>query len=282
MAKYFYRFDASSELGKKFRNFLYECDKANRAADTYCAKVGAKTFYGNESAFAGGVLCVGFEDGEKVDKRLWRSVGKDGDGYEMWEPNCQKRQDVIVLPRRDFRPSDTASRVYNKRPSRWQDVANLHTKDEWIRIATITTSGDQDKDWKKAVNKLSKETFCRYVELYISDEQRQEQATNPHYRMPLWMKRAIHLELQRLKLPIVSIQALYGILQTDLTDGKKDSTMKIVQPTTPIFFELYGRYYVGIDHPCNNPTLEIITPEKFNIRRHDFEKLMRVSEEKEN
>ena len=277
MAKYFYRFDSGSELGKKFRSFLYECDKANRAADTYCAKVGAKTFYGNESVFAGGVMCVGFAEGEKVDKRLWRSIGKDGDGYEMWEPNVKKREDVIILPRRDFRPSDTASRVYHKRPSRWQDVINMHSKGEWIEIAKTAVHGDAGKDWEKAVEKLSKEIFCKYVEIYVNDEQRREQATNPHYHMPLWMKRAIHLELQRIKLPTVNIQPLYAMLETDLTDGKDVQKMKIVQPVTPIYFELYGRHYIGIDQPCNNAQLEAITPEKFNIKRHEFEKLMQLS-----
>ena len=274
MAKFFYRTNTSSDLGKKLRNLLYECDKANRAADTYCAKSGAKTFYADERQMAGGVLCVGFGD-QKPDKKLWRSVGKDGDGLEMFEPNCQRIQDCIILPRRDFRPSDTATRIYNKRLSKWPEVINLHSREEWQQLAAITPTGDPDRDWQRAEKKLQDEIYVRYVELYYNKEQRQLTLTEPRYRMPLYMRRAIHLELQRIKLPVVSIQSVYQLLHVNLTDGMTDSQrLRIVQPVTPIIFEHYGRYYVGCDYPCQHPDLETIEEGKFNIKLGEFKAII--------
>ena len=267
MSKYYYRTNESSELGKKLKTLLYECDKANRAADTYCQKSGAKTFYDNPSMMAGGVVCVGFGD-QQPDLQLWRSVGKDGDGLEMFEPNCQKREDCIVLPRRDFRPSDTASRIYNKRPSKWTEVVSLHTREEWIKFSAINTTDDKDRDWERAVEKLHGEMFCRYIELYYNDEQLHEQATNVQYHMPLYMRRAIHLELQRLKLPVVSINTLYALLQVS-PDGDK----KIIQATVPVIFLHYGRYYIASDYPCQHPKLEVIEEGRFNIKRGEFQRL---------
>lgn len=269
MAKYFYRFDTSTELGCKFRQFVYECDKANRAADSYCAKIGASTFYEEPTMFAGGVLCVGFADPDKVDKKLWRSVGKDADGFEMWEPNCQQRIDAFLLPRRDFRPCDTQTRVCEKKPCRWIDVVNLHTKEEWMKTAGLTPTDNPQKDWAATCAVLEKEYFVKYIELYIDDEQR-EQSANKRYRMPLWMKRAMQLEHQRLKLPVVSVKTLYSLLQADFTNGDDDKP-KVVQGVTPIYFLLNGYYYVSCGFKCLHQDLEAVTEEKFLQRKNDFE-----------
>ena len=282
MAKYFYRFDVSSDLGMKFKRFKYECDKATRAADNYCQKVGAVTFYEQPEMFAGGVLCVSFADPEKVDKKLWRSVGKDTDGYEMWEPNCEQRMDVFLLPRRDFRPCDTATRICHKRVSSWLEVVNLHTQDEWAKIAGVTPTGDKKKDWTKTCGILSKEHFVKYVELYISDEQR-EQATNKRYKMPMWMRRAIHLEWQRLKLPVVSIQSLYALLQTDFKTDENDDKPKMVQGVTPVFFQMNGYYYIGCEYPCRHQDMEPVTKEKFQMQKNKFEwQIERAQQQKSN
>ena len=276
MSKYYYRLNDSTELGKKLKSLLYECDKANRAADTYCQKVGAKTFYDNPSMMAGGVVCVGFGD-QQPDTKLWRSVGKDGDGLEMWEPNCQTREDCIILPRRDFRPSDTAARLYARRPSRFSEVVSLHTRDEWIQMAAINTTDDPQKDWRRAVAKLEQEGYWKYIELYYNDEQRQQSANDARYHQPLYMRRAIHLEYQRLKLPVVSIQTIYSLLQVDISDGNPNQK-KVVQATTPVIFLHYGRYYIGCDHPCNHPSLEAIEEGRFNIKKIEFHRLLNSPE----
>lgn len=50
--RFYYRFDSSTELGKKFRSLWNECNKAERAANVFAEKVGASQFYGSPSAFA--------------------------------------------------------------------------------------------------------------------------------------------------------------------------------------------------------------------------------------
>ena len=62
--RYYYRFDTSSALGKKFRSFWNECNKAERAAEVFAKKVGAVAYYSSPSAFAGGVAAVAFEEGK--------------------------------------------------------------------------------------------------------------------------------------------------------------------------------------------------------------------------
>ena len=272
MEKHYYRTPESSELGKLLRKFLHDCDTAERQADNYCQKAGAQTFYGDESQMAGGVLCVGFGD-QQPDPQLWRSIGKDGDGMEMYEPNCQRRQDCIISPRRDFRPSDTATRIYQRRPSRWQEVVSLHTKDEWIALSGINQTGDKDCDWERAVEHLHGEMFFRYIEIYYDDKQRDELANTPHYHLPFYMRRAIRLEIGRIKLPVVSIQSLYSLLRL-----QPPADQKFIKAVQPVIFLHYGRYYLAIDHPCSHPDLEAITEGVFQMKRVEFQRLLNSPE----
>jgi hypothetical protein len=115
--RYFYRFAMTSGLGVRFRGFWNMCQRANRAADTFAKKVGARMFYPDMRMVAGGVDAVVFPEGEKVDRRIWRSAGKDGDGMELWVPDVKKRRGEIALKEGERVPSHTASRVFDKRPA---------------------------------------------------------------------------------------------------------------------------------------------------------------------
>lgn len=90
--RFYYRFDSSTELGKKFRSLWNECNKAERAANVFAEKVGASQFTEVRRRLPHGVVCVSFDDTEEINKKQWRSVGKDQDGIEMWEPRCQAAQ----------------------------------------------------------------------------------------------------------------------------------------------------------------------------------------------
>ena len=112
--RYYYRLPQSTQLGKLFHSLHRECDKAEKAADKYCAKVGAKMYYPWSLSMAGGVMCVSFED--EPDLALWRHVATDEDGVEMYEPRCNKREGSIVYnPKR--KPSNTATRLYSRQPA---------------------------------------------------------------------------------------------------------------------------------------------------------------------
>ena len=275
----FYRFNVGTDLGKQFRKFWYDCDKAERAANVYAQKVGAKQFYSSPAAFAGGVVCVSFDEGEEVNARLWRSVGKDADGIEMYEPNVKQRHGVLVLPRRGFQPSDTAQRIYQKRPSPWSEVCQVYTLEEWSEIAGIKLTGDKQKDFAALTKKMSGEMFCKYIEIYRDDEE--VNFTDNRCRMTNIARKSILIEKQRLMLPLVRTERLYQLLQADETAGFKDGKPHLVQHTTPTFFEYGGRYYIGIDIPCRHESLEEISEAKYNMKKVDLVTAERCKQQQE-
>ena len=91
---YYYRIPIKTTLGKEFRSLYRACERAEAAADRFVAKVGAKRYYPHPNAFAGGVVCVGFAEDTKPNEKLWQSIGKDGDGDEMWIPRKYTKEDV--------------------------------------------------------------------------------------------------------------------------------------------------------------------------------------------
>jgi hypothetical protein len=91
---YYYRTLIKSALGKELRSLYRACERAEAAADRFVTKVGAKRYYPHPNAFAGGVVCVGFDADTTPSDKLWQSIGKDGDGDEMWVPRKYTEQDV--------------------------------------------------------------------------------------------------------------------------------------------------------------------------------------------
>lgn len=263
--KYFYRFDVGKDLGKEFRKFWNDCDKAERAANVFAEKCGAEQFYSSPAAFAGGVECLSFAKGTEVNTRMWRSVGKDADGIEMWEPNVKQRNGVLVLPRRGFQPSDTAQRIYNKRPSPWSEVCQVYTLEEWAEMAGVKLTGDKKQNVTAVTEKMKGEMFCKYIELYRDDEE--VNFDDNRCRMTHIARESIYIEKKRLMLPVVRTERLYALLQADLTDGIKDGKPHLVQRNTPTFFEWGGRFYIGIDIPCRNEMLEEITESTYNMKK---------------
>lgn len=212
MARRFYRFDANSALGKQFRSIWNECKKAERAAEVFAKKVGAETYYSNPSAFAGGVACVSFKDTANVNKKLWRSLGKDADGYEQWEPAVSCRSGIMVLPCSDQRPADTVTRIYDRRVF-------------------------EDKEGRPSV---------KYVELYRDDYQKEGLRS----KMPYYVRESIRIERARMTLPVVSVDRIYRLLQADQSATAKSGKPTMVQDTAPTFFQYGNRIFVGCDYPC--------------------------------
>ena len=274
-ARYYYRFDTSTALGKKFRSFWNECNKAERAAEVFAKKVGAAAYYSSPSAFAGGVACVAFEPG-KVNEKIWRSAGRSDEGEELYEPNVEQRHGVLVLPRRGFRPSDTATRIYSKRMSTWKEVQRMLTLSQWAEKAGVTmptimklplAAKLTDEEKKAALEqveqqvnrKMERETFVQYIELY-RDEEIPVDPYHPKRKTPLFISQSIRIERERMLLPIVRTEALHALLQADLSgDEPKDNKPKVVHNVTPTFFEWCGRYYVGIEYPCKAEELTAVT-----------------------
>ena len=277
MTRHFYRFDTGSELGKRFRKLWNECTKAERAADSFARKVGAKTYYSSPSAFAGGVECVSFADGARVDKRIWRSVGKDADGLEQWVPDVSRRSDVMVLPRRDFKPSDTARRIYDRRVLAWHQVRHLHSLEEWAAMAHYALTADRERDAERLEAMLGASFFVRYIELGRNDEV-PAPPTHPKRKMPYYQRESIRIERARLTLPVVKMERFHELLQTDRSEALRDGKPTIIQESTPTFFEYDRRFYLGIDFPCLADGLEKLGSEAYVKARQDVLRMQRDME----
>lgn len=274
MTRHFYRFDVNSDIGRQFRKLWNECAKAERAAESFAKKVGARTYYSSPSAFTGGVECVSFQDGAKVNKKLWRMVGKDADGLEQWVPDVKRRSDVMLLPRRDFKPSDTATRIYGRRVLPWPMVRHLRTLDEWMPLAQVTPSGDAVKDAERVDETMRQALFVRYTELYRDDEIPAD-PTHPRRKMPLYIRESIRIERARLTLPVVKMDQFHQLLQADKSAVLKDGKPIIVQESTPTFFEYDRRYYLGIDYPCRADGLTELSSAAYVAARENILKMQR-------
>ena len=274
--RYYYRFSTSSQLGKKFRSFWNECNKAERAAEVFAKKVGAAAYYSSPSAFAGGVAAVAFEPG-KANGKMWRSAGRTDDGEELFEPDVKQRNGVLVLPRRGFRPSDTATRIYSRRMSAWQDVKGIYTLREWAKLAGVEmpdlgggtaehSKEALEKVEKKVNEKMEKELFCQFIELYRDDEIPVD-PTHPRRKTPLYISQSIRIERERMLLPVVTVEKLYALMEADQSQDKPtDGKPKLVEPVTPTFFEWGGRYYIGIEYPCKAEGLEPIIEATYRMK----------------
>jgi len=309
--RYYYRFETSSILGKKFRSFWNECNKAERAAEVFAKKVGAAAYYSSPSAFAGGVAAVAFEPG-KANGKIWRSAGRTEDGEELWEPDVKQRNGVLVLPRRGFKPSDTATRIYSRRISSWQEVKGIYTLREWAKLAGVempdanvaenghgmhgstvaatqtqhTEQGGEnghgmhgepaekaaamkealEKVERKVNEKMEKELFCQFIELYRDDEIPVD-PTHPKRKTPLYISQSIRIERERMLLPVVTVEKLYALMEADQSGDKPtDGKPKLVENVTPTFFEWGGRYYIGIEYPCKAEGLEPIIEATYRMK----------------
>lgn len=224
--RYFYKFNASTALGKQFRSFWNKCQKATLVADKFAAKVGAATFYPNMQMVAGGVDAVSFPDGVRPNEKIWRSIGKDDDGLELWVPDVKQRRGVYHIPDGGKCPAHTANRIYGK---------------------------PNDKGEVK------------YVELYRDDEIPAD-PTHPRRKTPQYVSQSIRIEKERLLLPTVDTIELLNVLGADVSANMPDDDkMHIVGIYTPEMFKWGGCYYLCIDYPCHKDDIKEITAETYRV-----------------
>ena len=223
MKNYYYKFNVKADLGKAFLKLWHQCDKAERAADKFAAKVGAVTFYPADSAMAGGVTCVAFKDNKCPKPGHWKSIGTDADGYEQWVPNVKERTGAVELPSANFKPSDTVCRIYASQPT---------------------------------VNKQGR-LVLPFVELYRDDIP--FDANHPKRKLPYEIREIIRIEKERRLLPVVSVLQVLNLLQADVTGCNGDGKMHVVKPVTPTFFKYSQHVYLGCAYPCKADGLKEIT-----------------------
>jgi hypothetical protein len=205
-----------SELGKVFMKLWHLCDKAEKAADKFAAKAGAQQYYPVDSAFAGGVACVSFESGKPPRPNVWRSIGKDADGIEMWVPDVKMRMMVQEIEDETKIPNDTATRIYKK----------------------------------EAKRKPNGQVVCFYTELYRDDEA--ARSANKRKKLSLAAKESFRIEKERLKLPVVTTTTVLNTIGADLTGGKgSDGKPHVVRPVTPTFFRYSQSIYLCSAYQCH-------------------------------
>ena len=253
--RHYYRFDILSTLGSKFKTFWKSCEDAERAADIWADKAGAKTYYSSPSAFAGGVQCVSFGENVVPDPRIWRSLGPDMDGIEQFEPLCEHQRGVMMLPRKTFKPSNTNTRLFSERLNSWKEVKHLYPMEHWARLA-----GLKKVDEKEIEERIGDESFVQFME--ICREDFTPDPNNKRKKMNHIQRTAVDLERTRMALPIVPVQVIYHLLQADTSvTGNK---VVIAQDSTPTFFKTGRRFYVAIDYPCTDSCLEEVTKKEYD------------------
>lgn len=230
--RHYYRVAAESATGKAITRFWHACQKCEEAADDYCKKFGAKYFYSNPQFFAGGVACVAFAEGEKVDEKLWRKfMVLDGDQYYV--PACEAVRESVEIPSREYQLKDSWDTIY--------------LRDKIQEISVPTEDGQTVK--KVVMPKISFRPVGEQTDL----QGRPIQASRKQ-------RRAIIAEQKRLKLPVMTVQQLYRILGAELPEGR-------LSESTPTFFLRSTTYYIGCVYPCRAKGMEEITPQQYRMNQ---------------
>lgn len=231
--RHYYRLPAESKAGKLLSQFWHACQKCEQAADEYCHKIGAKTFYSDPAYFAGGVSCLGFGEGVKPDPAEWRSIGVI-EGEEYFVPACEVKQDLVEVPHREYQMRDTWDTMYLR---------------SQIREQTVRT---EDGATRKALM-IPRLTFM--------PTEANQPATDKNGRKPAVsrrFRRACLAEQKRRKLPVMSVQQIYRILEALIPEGR-------LADVTPTFFLRSTTYYIGCPYPCRQKGMEEITMQQYNL-----------------
>lgn len=279
MAKhYYYRCDSASEIGKRLKRLLNECQKAERAQMDFGRKCGAKSIVPVDDNFEGGVIGVTFADDKDVNKTVWKEIVKDRDGKTIWRPNCESRDGVVISKNDRYRPSDTATRMFDYKQHTFAEVKHLYTAKQWYDLGRQFLSerqltGNLKEDAALIEKTLSEKRFIKYVELYRTD-------TDKSIReMSKLQREAINLEHKRRMLPVVTPLRVFSLLDADMmADMPADKQTGFVKPELPAFWEYAGYWYVGCVFPCKAEGLTEISSEAYTTKLTD---LMRVQRDME-
>jgi hypothetical protein len=266
--KHYYRFGTFTELGKQFRRWWNEFNKAQRAKKVFLEKIGAEEYTPEEQVYDTGVKTVTFPRDKQVDERIWRCVRTETDGTKEYVPNVMRRTGYMVLPRKGFRPSDTATRVYDKRLFAWPEAAVQYTLKEWAKIAGVSLTGDEQTDRQRVNEAMQHSTFAHYTDFYHPDyDPADPERQDKRARTPWWAREAVRIEVQRVSLPKVRLSSYYRMLQAQQPAVGMDAQgVQSVQEVSPIFFEWAGKFYCTCSRSCQHPDIEEISTEGFSAK----------------
>ncbi|MBP5714778.1 MAG: hypothetical protein J6X07_08795 [Prevotella sp.] len=226
----YYKVLVDSKTGKALTRFWHACQKCEEAAEDYCKKFGAKYYYEDPKYFAGGVACVAFEAGAKVDEREWRRFMVIDD-EQYWVPACEAVRETVEVPSREYQMKDSWDTMYLRdhirevrgRGADGSEVSRLVMP----KISFRTADGQKDACGRPVVASRK-------------------------------MRRAIIAEQKRLRLPVTTVQQIYGLLGARLPEGR-------LADQTPTFFVRSATYYIGCAYACGAEGLEEITPQIYKM-----------------
>lgn len=269
--RYFYRCAAASPIGKQLRKLLNDCQKAERAQMVFGKKCGAESVVPVNDAFEGGVIGILFRDDSKVNRTVWKEIVKDEkDGKIIWRPNCEHREGAIVAKSERYRPSNTATRIYQYGQVEWERVKHLIPAGEPTGTGAAAIPQPTEKDAKP---QHTERRYVLYIELYREDTKKTVREMSKQQR------ESISLERERMMLPVVTPQRVFALLQADMmADAKEGQKYVVVKPETPTFWEYNGWWYVGCAFPCNADGLEKISSQMYVSNRTELLRLQRDME----
>ena len=229
---HYYKVLVDAKTGKLLSRYWHACQKCEEAAEDYCKKFGAKYYYSDPKYFAGGVACVSFADNMKVDEKEWQKFAVlEGDQYYI--PACKVERDVVEIPNREYCLKDTWDTIYRR---------------DRIQEQTVRTDDGQ-----------ARKALCVYRLRFLQlHDQHDRTGRLPQGSRAL--RRAVTAEQKRLKLPTMTVQQLYQILEAKLPEGK-------LSELTPTFFIRSMSYYIGCAYPCEAAGLEEITPQQYRMNQ---------------
>lgn len=273
MAKqYYYRCDSASEIGKRLRKLLNECQKAERAQMDFGRKCGAESIVPVDGAFEGGVVGVMFKDDDQVNRTVWKEVVKDKDGKIIWRPNCEHREGAVVAKSERYRPSNTATRIYRYGQVGWEVVKHLF-QGAGGKGAGGNVGEMHGKNAGNDHGMHENKQYILYTELYRDDTKKTVRDMNKMQR------EAISLERERMMLPVVTPQRVFATLQADMMAGaKEEESVRIIQPETPTFWEYGSCWYIGCVFPCKAEGLKEISSQAYVSKRTDLLRVQRDME----
>ena len=272
MAKFHYQVDIDSPTGEKLTRFLRQCFKCEEAAEDYAKKMGAVTYYEDPRYFAGGVVCIAFAEGVRIDRGVWREAGVDrSDGVTYWEPNCQERRGWAEVPSRDYALRDTFDRIYDR--SRIQEREVPVESVEPVAVPQQHT--EQTGQTAEGKPLTERRLFVPYVEFFRAEPSGHSGSSPSGERTASrGLRKAIKAEVRRQRLPVMRTESLLAILGATVAPVEPVAVAQqhTEQPATPTLFAFHSRYFIGCDYDSSaNHDLLPISLEMYKMNRDKAE-----------
>lgn len=250
MEKYCYQVSVTSKCGKELAKFHCQCRLAEDASEEYAKKMGAEAYHSSPEGFIGGIESLEFKD-DKVDTEVWKQIGTRN-GRNLYLPNCEKQQGCAVFKK--VYPKDTKTVIYQHRVYAWKDICMVYPLQKWADMVHIKYT-DIKKEREIIEKKMEKYHFVQYTSFTGT------QKPTRNYKIANNLLRAIKAEHMRMRLPVMSTEKLYKLLEANTDKNKKKTE------DTPTFFIYKNHYYIKCDYPCSNKDLKFIAPQMYTLQR---------------